>query len=294
MKTKSLLLIPSAISKITENGTLQGAFSINRITQSIITAEINISIPIVTDNIVHVNTHLSTTYEQKQLVNAAEMTSAGKNILIDIELDDMLNNCITGTELLEYIKVNNNMIYIASAKSLLTNSAIDIYYHKADKCLYVTPELSAVGNPPMPISGMNISMYRVAPLNIEASLNSSTMFSESTEYYKSLKFKDSVIDLSAGLAIAKTDVAVYTMLMQGLNTYAVSSEYSRNTNTGGTVNQLGKERPVHLIVLETPANELLDNNNINSCLIVQASPHDWKLRTAGKSMLSKIVFPIHI
>lgn len=294
MKTKSLLLIPSVISKITEDGTLPGALSINRITQSVITAEINMSIPIVVDDIVHVKNHLSTTYEQKQLIHIAEMTSADKNIVIDVELDDLLNNCLTGTELLEYIKVNNNMIYIASAKSLLTNSAIDIYYHKVDKCLYITPELSAVGNPPMPISGMNISMYRIAPLNIESPLNSSTMFAENTEYYKTLKFKDSVVDLSAGLAIAKTDVTVYTMLMQGLNTYAVSSEYSRNTNTGGTVNQLGKDRPVHLIVLETLANELLDNNHIHSCLIAQASPHDWKLRTAGKSMLNKIVFPIHI
>ncbi len=294
MKTKSLLLIPSDISKITENGTLPGALNINRITQSVIAAEINMSIPIVTDNIVNINTHLSTTYEQKQLFSAEEMTSINKNIIIDIEVDDMLNNCLTGTELLEYIKANNNMIYIASAKSLLTNSVIDIYYHKIDKCLYISPELSAVGNPPVPMSGMNISMHRVAPLNIAASINSSTMFSEDTEYYKTLNFKDSVVDLSAGLAIAKTDISVYTMLMQGLNTYAVSSEYSRNTNTGGTVNQLGKDRPVHLIVLETPASQLLDSNNINSCLIVQASPHDWKLRTAGKSILNKIVFPIHI
>lgn len=294
MKTKSLLLIPSVISKITEDGTLPGALSINRITQSVITAEINMSVPIIVDDIVHVKNHLSTTYEQKQLIHIVEMTSADKNIVIDVELDDLLNNCLTGTELLEYIKVNNNMIYIASAKSLLTNSAIDIYYHKVDKCLYVTPELSAVGNPPMPISGMNISMYRVAPLNIESSLNSSTLFSENIEYYKTLKFKDSIVDLSAGLAIARTDVTVYTMLVQGLNTYAVSSEYSRNTNTGGNVTQLGKDRPMHLIVLETPADELLDNNNINSCLIVQSSPHDWKLRTAGKNMLNKIVFPIHI
>lgn len=293
MKIKNLLLIPSDIAKITSDGTLAGALDISRITQASIIGEVAISVPIVTDDIIDVNTHLSTTYEQKQLFLKAAMTSSTKNIVIEVDLEDMLNSCITGTEMLDYIKVNNKMPYIASAKSLLTNGVVDIYYHKDDKCLYVSPELSAAGNPPIAISGMNISMYRIAPLKLEASINSSTAFSESTDYYKT-KFKDAVIDLTTGLAVAKTDVTVYTILVQGLNTYSVSSEYSRNTNTGGTVNQLGKDRPVHLVVLEELAEDLLDNNNIHSGVIIQSSPHDWKLRTTSKNVLNKIAFPIHI
>ena len=293
MEIRKLLLLPSDISKMTDNGTMAGALDNNKIVNSSLIAEVSISVPIVTDDIVNQTTHLSSAFEQKKIITKAEMTSDDKNILVDVDLEDLLVSCLTGTEMLDYIKENNKLIYIASAKSLLTNNVIDIYYHSEDKCIYVCPELSAVGNPPKSVSGLNISIYRVAPLNLEASLNSSTMFSNSTKYH-ALNFKDDITNLDAGLAVAKTDIAVYTLLVQGLNTYAVQSEYSRNTETGGTSNNLGKDRPVHLIVLEKPAEELLSSNYINSSLIVQATPYDWRLRTASKNVLNKIAFPLHI
>ena len=291
---KQLLLIPSDIAKLTKDNTLAGELDKDRIIASGAIAEINISIPIVSDNIVKPVTHLSTTFEQKELIEKTEMSSSAKNILIDVDLEELLEECLVGTELLAYIKENTKLIYIASTKSLLTNSIVDIYYHSVDKCLYVAPELSPLGNPPAIVSSMNISLYRVAPLKLETSLNSSTMFSIDTGYYNSLEFKDTATNLDSGLVTAKTDVTVYTLLVQGLNSNAVNSEYSRNTATGGTSNNLNKDRPIHLIVLEEPATNLLKNNILNSCLIAQATPYDWRLRVSGKSAINKIAFPIHI
>lgn len=294
MKIKNLLLLPSDIASITSDGTMEGTLDINRMTQACIRAEIAASIPVIRDDLIKAQTHLSSDVEQTASYTKASMTSTTKNILAEVDLEDLLTNCTNGTELLAYLKENTKLVYIASCKSLMTNNAIDIYYHTVDKCMYVSPELSSAGTPPNLVAGLDIVLFRVAPLVLEDSLNSSSIFASNTKYFNNFNFSASAVDLTAGLAVAKSDVTTCVILAQGLNTYSTATEYSRNTTTGGTANQLGKDRPIHIVVLDELASNLLESNIIESAIVMQSTPTDWRLRRVSKSAINKIAFPIHI
>lgn len=289
---KKLLMIPSDLSLLF----VDNVISANKLS-NVAMANISCSVPVVNDAIVSsvVNTHITSEIELSKITTVNDMSSNTKNILIDIganesNISDMLA-LADETAVLAYLTANNKLIYLASVASLLTNNVIDIYYHTTDKCLYVSPELSHLGSP-IVFNGISIEidLYRVAPLLLDTTLTS-TIFHHDMKYYPDLEFKP--LDTTEGVAVAKTDISAYNMIMQGLNHYALKSEYSRNTEKNGIATSVYSDSMVHIIVLETLASDLLlDNTQVRQGLILQATPYEWRLKGTGKTTINKIAFPI--
>lgn len=289
---KKLLMIPSDLSLLFTGG----AIIPNKL-NNIAMADINCSIPLVNEAIVTstLKSHLTSDSEQTKTTLKNDMVSSAKNILIDIGAEENKISEILlltdETALLDYLANNNKLIYLASTASLLTNNVIDMYYHTVDKCIYVSPELSQLGTPIL-FNGVTIEidLYRVAPLQLESTLTS-TLFKGDTRYYPDMEFKH--LDLSQGLAKAKTDVTAYAMLLQGLSHYTLKSEYTRITEKNGQANNVFTDNPIHIIVLNEPAENLLeDNSQVRQGLIIQATPSEWRLKSTGRCNINNIAFPI--
>lgn len=291
---KKLLMIPADLSLLLVDGLIPASKLSN-----VAMAHVSCSVPLVNDAIVSVavNSHVTSEVEQSKITTKNDMSSNTKNILVDIGNEESviedLMQLTTEASILAYLNTNNKLIYLASTASLLTNNVIDIYYHTVDKCLYISPELSHLGSP-IVFNGINIEidLYRIAPLELKATF-SSTIFHGDNKYFPDMEFKPDALDLTNGIGIAKTDITAYTMLLQGLNHYALKSEYSRNTEKNGTANAVFADSMVHIIVLDELASNLLkDNLQVRQGLIIQATPYEWRLKGTGKTNINRLAFPL--
>lgn len=282
---KNLFILPIDLSTMFKSdGTLN-----TRLLKRKARMTIDNATPIINPVIVETKHLLTVSQETSKHFGKAVIAGPGKSVLVEAEFTpEEINSVINVDSLTTLVNSKNNLIYITSVVSIYSENVVDIYYSKKDECFIVAPELTLLGTI-LPENEFLIDMagWKVALLNL-SNLQTDFNFSRNTGY-KAMPTTKLDHPLTA-IAEAKSDVSIYSILLQGLATFPYISEYMRKTSNGD-VNML-KDTPVQIVVLEEPTENMFDADKLDHHFVVQATPFTYKLQQINNVKCNKIAFPI--
>lgn len=296
-------VFPADLTKLSPTGLLTDNF-VKSVFDRQVVSTVEFATPIVRDFTSTEVTHLNSAEPDANKTFTdlkATMISPTKQILVDINIADgqvreTVEAFTTIQQLKDYILANNALVYLASTKSILTDCVIDLYYSKKTGEFFITPDLTLFQLGTLPVEKeilTEIFTYSLASLTNIDNGRTSTIFSNASKWDKLPALKPAILVNSNGfIAEPKFDIKKSLKILQGLNTYALNTEYAVNIG-GADVNVL-KDTPMHIITPDILLDTLFVSNVINTHYVMQISPYLYSLRPVNKTAVSKISFLVNI
>jgi len=296
-------VFPADLTTLSDTGLITDNFA-KSVFDRMVISTIELSTPIIRDFASTAVAHLNSAEPDanKSFTDLkATMISSTKQILVDIGIGniavrEVVEAFTTIQQLKDYILANNTLVYLASTKSILTDCVVDLYYSKNTGEFLITPDLTLFQLGTLPATKeilTEIFTYSLASLTNIDNGRTSTIFSNSSEFDMLPAIKPSILVNANGLiAEPKFDIKKALKVMQGLNSYALSTEYSLNIG-GADVNVL-KDTPMHIVTLDIDLLDLFVSNVINTHYVMQVSPYLYSLRPVNKTEVDRISFIVNI